>query len=151
MCVGRSIATFTVAARCTREPCFRAVSCLHQLCSPSLRNLFGRRTASFVSMDVPCNRRRPRPVWHDHHIHAGVSMSRSLASAEVHSRGDSIQCSSTSSGSSSNSNGSASDRARRRRAASMPLTHEQLPDESIYLLDGTSMLFKAFYGRGAGG
>lgn len=32
-----------------------------------------------------------------------------------------------------------------------PLTHEQLPDESIYILDGTSMLFRAFYGRGAGG
>lgn len=33
----------------------------------------------------------------------------------------------------------------------VPLTHEQLPDETIYLLDGTSMLFRAFYGRGAGG
>ena len=32
-----------------------------------------------------------------------------------------------------------------------PLAHEQLPEESIYLLDGTSMLFRAFYGRGAGG
>ena len=32
-----------------------------------------------------------------------------------------------------------------------PLTHEQLPEESIYILDGTSMLFRAFYGRGAGG
>eukprot|EP00752_Nemacystus_decipiens_P009700 g8663.t1 len=32
-----------------------------------------------------------------------------------------------------------------------PLTHQQLPDESIYILDGTSMLFRAFYGRGAGG
>lgn len=32
-----------------------------------------------------------------------------------------------------------------------PLTHDQLPDETIYLLDGTSMLFRAFYGRGAGG
>eukprot|EP00903_Cladosiphon_okamuranus_P014557 g13503.t1 len=26
-----------------------------------------------------------------------------------------------------------------------------LPEESIYILDGTSMLFRAFYGRGAGG
>ena len=32
-----------------------------------------------------------------------------------------------------------------------PLTYDQLPEESIYLLDGTSMLFRAFYGRGAGG
>lgn len=32
-----------------------------------------------------------------------------------------------------------------------PLTHEQLPDESVYILDGTSMLVRAFYGRGAGG
>lgn len=33
----------------------------------------------------------------------------------------------------------------------LPLTHDQLPEESIYILDGTSMLFRAFYGRGAGG
>lgn len=39
----------------------------------------------------------------------------------------------------------------RTSAQSPPLTHEQLPDESIYILDGTSMLFRAFYGRGAGG
>ena len=32
-----------------------------------------------------------------------------------------------------------------------PLTHEQLPEESVYILDGTSMLFRAFYGRGASG
>lgn len=38
-----------------------------------------------------------------------------------------------------------------KRALSVPLTHDQLPGESFYLLDGTSMLFRAFYGRGAGG
>lgn len=38
-----------------------------------------------------------------------------------------------------------------RSSSSVPLTHEHLPDESIYILDGTSMLFRAYYGRGAGG
>lgn len=38
-----------------------------------------------------------------------------------------------------------------KRATGAPLTHDQLPEESLYLLDGTSMLFRAFYGRGAGG
>ncbi|CAM9647425.1 unnamed protein product, partial [Phaeothamnion confervicola] len=32
-----------------------------------------------------------------------------------------------------------------------PLTPGDLPDETLYLLDGTAMMFRAFYGRGAGG
>lgn len=31
------------------------------------------------------------------------------------------------------------------------LTHKQLPDETLYILDGTSMLFRAFYRRGSSG
>jgi hypothetical protein len=34
-------------------------------------------------------------------------------------------------------------------AAAPAFTHEDLPDETLYVLDGTAMLFKAHYGRGA--
>lgn len=59
--------------------------------------------------------------------------------------------SNSSSDSSGNSNGNGNSSPSPAASLPPPLRHDQLPDETMYILDGTSMLFRAFYGRGAGG
>lgn len=86
-------------------------------------------------------RRRARPTWHGHNsrlLPPLVGSSRWTGSAGLAAAAEAAA-------------GAEQDGVPTAAATLPPLTHEQLPEESIYLLDGTSMLFRAFYGRGAGG
>lgn len=103
-------------------------------------------------------RRRARPLWNDRS--AATLGTRGISTVVDRSSRGSGRRSLLSSnlGADDVSNGASKGPAAEarvpepgKRAAGVPLTHDQLPEESLYLLDGTSMLFRAFYGRGAGG
>lgn len=161
----RSVRTHILAL--TLAICFSLGSPLvNQLLPVSAGAVLSRATAVTAMRAqrtrTAAGRRRARPAWqgHNHSLHpsafgawrdwstrtSGRGDPAALAAAPPDSGEDRVPANAAAAAAVAASSGVTP-------AARMPppLTHDQLPEESIYLLDGTSMLFRAFYGRGAGG
>lgn len=146
--VGTSILAIAAATRPVSEA--RSPVIFHRQllsCSGCLRAINGRAT-SFVSPGATPNRRRARPSWQgyrkyarEYRVYSPFQMNECMGSTSFQS---------TTRDTWSDTRAATSGKERNPRVL-RPLTPDQLPDESIYLLDGTAMLFKAFYGRGASG
>ncbi|CAN0210062.1 unnamed protein product [Ectocarpus sp. 4 AP-2014] len=136
-------------------------SLLHHLLATPVGDAISRNhaTATAAAAGTAAGRRRrarPRPVWHFHGRVSPPGRGKSSRSPRCGVRsGPEVAAAAAADGENGGPDAAAAEGrsvgARRAIADPSPLTHDQLPEESIYLLDGTSMLFRAFYGRGAGG
>lgn len=156
--VGKSFFALTLAARLHPSSSLVGLSPSISRAFPTPRLLCSSDVAaSSTCLDATCaaaagpvqarrKMRRARPAWKSHSSSESPPAYWSTAgrvslgcSSDAHIDGGAAALASTQ---------QPDERPSSRVAA---LTHDQLPEESIYLLDGTSMLFRAFYGRGAGG
>lgn len=152
--------------RAVRTPLFALSLALHaNLTSSFLHHLLAtpagaisrnHATATAAAAGTAAGRRRrARPVWHVHGNVSPPGRGQSTTSTRCGARsGTEVAAAAAADRENGGLDAAAAEgpsAARLAMADPPPLTHNQLPEESIYLLDGTSMLFRAFYGRGAGG
>ncbi|CAN0548903.1 unnamed protein product, partial [Ectocarpus sp. 12 AP-2014] len=131
-------------------------SLLHHLGDAISRN---HATATAAAAGTAAGRRRrarPRPVWHFHGKISSPGRGQSSRSPRCGVRSaPEVAAAAAADGENGGPDTAGAEghsvEACPAIADPPPLTHDQLPEESFYLLDGTSMLFRAFYGRGAGG
>ena len=169
--VGKSLFALTLAARFAPSSSSSSSSSLST--GPSLHTLFiipvsstraPRRLAASqprarAAKPSPARARRAvRPAWHWCSSKARAptggcprNRAQGYSSSGTRSLGQSGLAASNNGAVSAGEGSPPCEPERSASPSTPPLTHEQLPEESIYLLDGTSMLFRAFYGRGAGG
>lgn len=145
--VGTSVLAIAAATRPVPEARSPAIFHRPLSCSGCLRVQNGQ-AASFVGPGATPNRRRARPRWQGCRKYARECRVCSPFRVTGCTRSTIFQ--STTRDTSSDTRVATSEKESNARVL-RPLTPDQLPDESIYLLDGTAMLFKAFYGRGASG